>query len=153
DSSDFTDINIGAKVNLWGNDGGCTAFSVSPYVTIPNSSAPVTGGAALSFAVRLPAQFYLKFGVDPYAFANRNNDAKFGIEDSVSLHKMFGEKLDAYAYLDTDWRDGASDWSGMSGFGAGYLVTPGFELFASMGFGLTSNSYDYNPRFGIAFRF
>jgi hypothetical protein len=45
------------------------------------------------------------------------------------------------------------EWYGYSGFGLGYQVCRNLELFAGIGFGLTSNSYDYNPRLGLGWRF
>ena len=152
DSSGYSGINVGAKINLWGNDGGMTALAVAPYLSIPNGADTVMGGADIPFAVRLPYQFYLKFVTDPYAFENHHT-VYFGMENSMSLHKTFGKCLDTYAYLDTVWRSDSTPWYGYAGFGAGYLVTSNIEVFMGIGFGLTDNSYDYNPRLGLAWRF
>jgi hypothetical protein len=152
DSSGYTGINIGAKINLWGNDGGMTALAIAPYISIPNGADTVLGGADIPFAVRLPCQFYLKFVFNPYAFEN-GSTVYFGMDNSMSLHKMFGKSLDTYAYLDTIYLSDSTPWYGYAGFGAGYLITPNIELFAGIGFGLTDNSYDYNPRLGLAWRF
>jgi hypothetical protein len=35
----------------------------------------------------------------------------------------------------------------------GYQVLRDLQLFAGIGFGLNSNSYDYNPRIGLGWRF
>ena len=153
DSSQYGGITIGTKVNLWGNDGGLTAFSVAPFVSIPNRSGSVLGGADISFAVRLPEQFYLKFYTDPHAFSNDHDTDYLGLQNGLSLHKMLGAKLDAYAYLNADWMSSGEEWYGYSGFGLGYQVCRNLELFAGIGFGLTSNSYDYNPRLGLGWRF
>jgi hypothetical protein len=149
----YEGINVGAKINLWGNDDGMTALAVAPFVSIPNDDGgTVLGGADISFAVRLPDQFYLKFMSDPFAFNNNDTDY-FGIENDMSLHKTFGDNLDTYAYLDTTWESSSNPWYGYAGFGVGYEITSNLELFAGIGFGLTSNSYDYNPRLGLAWRF
>jgi hypothetical protein len=151
ETSGFEMINLGAKVNLWGNDDGQTALAVAPYVTIPNGG-PVLGGGDISLAMRLPNQFYLKLMTGPYAYSVGDN-AHFGIEDSLSLHKTLMPKADAYAYLNTIWQSSASDWIGYAGLGLGYQVCPNLEVFFGIGFGLTSNSYDYNPRLGLGWRF
>lgn len=151
-SSQFQQINLGPKINLWGNDGGMTAFSVAPYVSIPNGHA-VLGGADLSFAVRLPGRFYLKVMTDPYAFNPQNDTDYVGLENSLSVHKALGDKFDAYAYFDSDWVSSGEGWVGYAGFGAGYLVTPSLEVYVGMGFGVTDNAYDYNPRLGLGWRF
>jgi len=153
DSSGYEGINIGAKVNLWGNDGGQTAFSVAPYLSFPNHENSVLGGADISFAVRLPNQFYLKFMTDPSAINGKHDSVSFGMENSVSLHRTFYDNLDTYAYLNTTIEPGTVPWYGYAGFGLGYQFTSNFELFGGIGFGLTSNSYDYNPRLGLVLRF
>jgi hypothetical protein len=151
-SSGYNGMTVGTKINLWGNDGGMTALAVEPFLSIPNGGN-VLGGAAIPLAVRLPNKFYVKFMIDPYAFNGRHDSVNLGMEDSMSLHKMLGDKLDAYAYLDTIWLSNDTPWYGYSGFGVGYLLTTDFELYADIGFGLTSRSYDYNPRMGLAWRF
>ena len=151
-SSGYDGINIGAKINLWGNDGGKTALAVAPYISIPNGGDTVEGGADIPFAVRLPYEFYLKFVFDPYAFENHHT-IYFGMDNSMSLHKGFGTKLDVYAYLNTTYRSDSEPWYGYTGFGAGYLFSPNVEVFLGIGFGLTDNAYDYNPRLGLAWRF
>jgi len=153
-SSGYEGINFGTKINLWGNDSGMTAFSVAPYISIPNhDSGLVLGGGDISFAVRLPQNFYLKVGIDPYAFNDRDTTVHLGMENSMSLHKTFGAKLDTYAYLNTDWRSNVEEWYGYAGFGLGYQITGDLQVFAGIGFGLTSNAYDYNPRLGLGWRF
>jgi hypothetical protein len=153
-SGGYSGINFGTKINLWGNDSGTTAFSVAPYLSIPNDNnggSAVLGGGDISFAVRLPGQFYLKFMTDPYALDHAGG-VHWGMENSMSLHKTFN-KFDTYAYLNTDWRSSNQPWYGYAGFGSSYLVTDNLQLFVGIGFGLTDNSYDYNPRFGLGWRF
>lgn len=152
-SSGFDQINIGAKVNLWGNDHGMTAFSVAPYVSIPNDNRDVLGGGDISFAIRLPDQFYLKIGTDPYAFASTHNTVFFGMENSMSLHKTVNENLDTYLYVNTVWESRDVEWHGYAGFGVSYQILENLEAFVGIGIGLTDNSYDYNPRLGLGWRF
>jgi len=152
-SSGYDGLNLGSKINLWGNDSGQTAFSVAPYVSIPNHGGLVLGGGDISFAVRLPQLFYLKVASNPSALDHANDTAYFGIENSLSLHKSFGGQFDAYAYLNTAWESDGEGWNGYAGFGLGYQVLRDLQLFAGIGFGLNSNSYDYNPRIGLGWRF
>jgi hypothetical protein len=154
-SSGYSGIIVGTKINLWGNDSGTTAFAVSPYLSIPNGDnggSPVLGGADISFAVRLPHQFYLKFMTEPYAFDNTDGTVHFGMDNSMSVHKSL-DQFDIYAYLNTNLHASPALWYGYAGFGAAYLVTDNLQLFVGIGFGLNSNAYDYNPRFGLGWRF
>jgi len=51
------DLTARVKVNVWGDDGGRTAFAVMPYLTSPINdnaeSQSVTGGVILPFAIDL----------------------------------------------------------------------------------------------------
>lgn len=53
----FGDIDVRYKFNLWGNDGGKTAFGLMPFVTIPTQTAVSggewEGGLIVPFAVEL----------------------------------------------------------------------------------------------------
>ncbi len=55
--SGFSDLEVRLKVNLWGNDGGRTAFALLPFVKIPTgaelSNGHVEGGLILPFAFEL----------------------------------------------------------------------------------------------------
>jgi hypothetical protein len=153
-ASRFENINVGTKVNLWGNDAGTTALAVAPYVSIPTDRGPVLAGADVAFAVRLPCQFYLKFDSNPYPIANGQQTTYLGIDNSMSLHRRFAGRFDAYAYLNTTWesRPGSS-WYGYAGFGLAYQADRNLEIYGGIGFGLDDNAYDYNPRLGLAWRF
>jgi hypothetical protein len=56
----FGDITLRLKQNLWGNDGGGTAFALMPFVKIPTAderfgNGSVEGGLIAPLAVSLPA--------------------------------------------------------------------------------------------------
>lgn len=58
----FGDLTLRAKLNLWGNDGGPTAFGVMPFVRLPTAaeglgSGYVEGGLILPLALDLPGGF------------------------------------------------------------------------------------------------
>ncbi len=62
--SGFGDVIPRLKLNLWGNDGGTTAFGLMPFVKIPSNqdhlgNRAVEGGLILPFAMELPAGFSL----------------------------------------------------------------------------------------------
>jgi len=58
------DLATRLKINLWGDDGGQTAFALLPFVTFPTSTDnlgthAVEGGIILPLAVKLPQDFNL----------------------------------------------------------------------------------------------
>lgn len=162
DSSEFGRITTGTKVNLWGNDGGTTALAVRPYLSIPTDGGDVLGGGDIALLVRLPRGFSLKFDSEFYATEN-DQDALFaGFDNGMSINKSLCAKADAYWYLNTTvTSDPNQVWYGYTGFGLDYNFTGNLQMFAGIGFGLTSSgwvygetrAYDYNPRLGFVWRF
>lgn len=55
----FGDVTMRLKYNLWGDDGGKTAFALFPFVTIPTgtdlSTGEVEGGLILPYSIDLDA--------------------------------------------------------------------------------------------------
>jgi hypothetical protein len=54
--SAFSDVSARLKINLWGNDGGTTAFGVMPFVTVPTrdrETRAVEGGIIFPLAIAL----------------------------------------------------------------------------------------------------
>jgi hypothetical protein len=60
----FGDLTLRAKLNLWGNDGGTTAFGVLPFVRLPTAeeglgAGGVEAGLILPLSLELPRDFEL----------------------------------------------------------------------------------------------
>lgn len=151
-TSGFGPVIVESKLNLWGNDGGRTALSISPVLSLPTDRGNVLGGLEGAFAVRLPQNFYVKLESD--VLEQRiagNNYAEFF--EGLSINKSVCSKVDAYASLTANVSSfSGMEWFGYAGFGAIYKVSRGFQLFGGINFGLTDNSFDFNPRAGIAWR-
>lgn len=152
--SEFGRITTGVKVNLWGNESGTTAFAVKPYLSIPTHGGNVLGGVDMALLVRLTHGFYVKFDTEFYTTENGNEALYAGFDNSMSINKTLCSKAEAYWYLDsTVTTDPAQQWYGYTGLGLKYNFTGNLQIFAGMGFGLTSAAYDYNPRAGLVWRF
>jgi hypothetical protein len=160
-SSEFGTITTGAKVNLWGNDGGTTALAIRPYLAIPTSGGDLLGGADVALLVRLPQGFYLKFDSEFYATENDSDRLFAGFDNGMSLNKNLCAQVNVYAYLNTIvTSDPNQTWFGSAGLGLEYNFTSNLQLFGGMGFGFTpdwvygeTRAYDYDPRLGIVWRF
>ena len=152
-SSGFGYLTTGIKVNLWGNDEGTTALALKPYFSIPTEGGDLLGGSDVVLLVRLPQGFYLKFDSEFYATENINLTHYVGFNNSMSINKILCSKTEAYWYLDsTVTSNPVEHWYGYTGFGLKYNFTSNMQLFAGIGFGLTSAAYDYNPRLGFVWR-
>jgi hypothetical protein len=151
---DFGDITIGPKINLWGNDEGPTALAVKPYLSVPTDHGDILGGVDIPFGWRLPYGFYVKLDTDGYLTDDSAHTHYLGFDNSVSVHKSLCSRADAFWYLDsTVTTQSSRSWYGYTGFGLVCSVTRDLQLFASMGFGLDSSAYDYNPRVGVVLRY
>jgi hypothetical protein len=153
-SSGFGRVDFGPEINLWGNDGGATALAISPYLSVPTANGQVLAGMDIPFGVRVCRGLYLKLDTEFYLTDDSRGTRYGGFENNVSLTKKVCSKVSVYWYLDsTVTSDAGQSWYGYTGFGATYRIARDVELYASMGFGLNSAAYDYNPRFGVILRF
>ena len=160
--NEFGNTTTGVKINLWGNDGGTTAFSIRPYLNLPTTQNTgcddVLGGGDLALLVRLPCEFSVKFDSEFYAtefYSPFNgNNVYAGFDNSISINKSLCSKANAYWYMNTTVTTIANpNWTGYTGFGAEYNFTANLQLFAGIGFGLNMPADVYNPRLGFAWRF
>ncbi|MCI0635591.1 MAG: transporter [Actinobacteria bacterium] len=111
----FGDLVLRGKFNLWGNDGGPTAFALLPFVKFPTAEEGlgndhVEGGIALPLAADLPHGF--GFGAQIVVEALRNDadtgyDAGLGASATVN-HALVGElsgfvEITAGGPVDAPW--------------------------------------------------
>jgi hypothetical protein len=156
----FGDTTVRLKYNLWGNDGGRTAFAATPYVRLPTSqvgigSRGVEGGLVLPLAVELPRGFYL--GVTTRFDAVRNEDepgyhAEF--VNSVEFgHDLFGNLygyVELFSAVSTE-RD--AEWVGTFDAGLIYELTDNVQLSAGVSIGVTRSADDLYVFAGLAWRY
>jgi hypothetical protein len=150
--STFGPVIVESKLNLWGNDGGMTALSVSPVVSIPTGGGNVLGGLDGAFALRLPRGFYLKLESEIFQqrFGRKNYATFF---EGLSINKSICSKWTVYSSVTGEVSSYSHmQWFGYAGFGAIYKMTQDFQMFGGLNFGLSDISFDYNPKFGIVWR-
>jgi outer membrane putative beta-barrel porin/alpha-amylase len=167
-SSQFGPINLGPVISLYGNDNGAIALAIHPFLSIPTERGNVLGGVEIPLGVELQHGFYLKFDTEFYAADNFqpidhlgynfSHANYWGFYNAFSVHKAVCPKAEAYCYISsTVTTDSSRYYSpssyGYTGLGLIYKISPDLELYGGIGFGLSSMVYDYNPRFGLAFRF
>ena len=108
-TSGFGDVQLQAKLNLFGDDGGDhvgdTAAGVVPYLTLPTASATkglgtgrVQGGVAVPVQTTLPAGFTLA-GMAQFDFPRDDADTTTGFDclHTVELSHPIVGPLDVYA--------------------------------------------------------
>jgi outer membrane putative beta-barrel porin/alpha-amylase len=158
--SGFGDLTPRLKINLWGNDGGDTAFALLPFVKFPVNTDrlgndAVEGGMILPLAVKLPAQWDM--GLEAAASEMRNEEspghhAEF-IQSITFDHAIVG-KLSGYCEFFSDIStEGGPGWIGTVDVGLEYLVTENVQLDCGGNFGVTRAADDVNVFTGITVRF
>jgi Putative MetA-pathway of phenol degradation len=154
------DFTTRVKINLWGNDGGQTAFALLPVIKFPTNTDglgnnSVEGGVIFPFSVKLPWKIDMGMGTG-IAFARNESGSSYHAEflNSVTFgHEIIG-KLSGYceffANVSTE-RD--SDWIGTVDLGLTYALTENLQLDCGCNIGVTHAADDFNAFSGISIRF
>ena len=112
------------KINLWGDDGGHTAFALFPFVKFPTSTgglgnASVEGGAIFPFRVKLPAK--IDMGMETgFSFLRNESGGNYHEEfvNSVTFTREIIGKLSGYCEFftsvstehDSEWNRHRRSW-------------------------------------------
>ena len=154
------DLTTRLKINLWGNDGGQTAFGVLPFVKFPTNTDhlgndAVEGGVILPLAVKLPAgwDLGLETGV---SFLRNEQDRGYHAEfvNSVTVgHEIIG-KLGGYIeFFSSVSTERDSSWVGTVDLGLTYGLTDNIQLDAGVNLGVTRAADDVDAFTGLTVRF
>lgn len=159
-ASGFGDTTVRLKMNLWGNDGGATAFALMPFVKMPTASSglgngAVEGGLILPLAVALPADWgmgvmlEIDFNEDE---DGRGHHAAF-IQTITFAHQIVGPLGGYVEFFSQLSDDVASDWIATVDFGVTYAINDDVQLDAGLNVGVTDAADDLNPFLGLTIRF
>jgi hypothetical protein len=158
--SGFGDFTTRLKINLWGDDGGKTAFALLPFVKFPTSTDnlgnnAVEGGVVFPLAVSLPHDFDLS--LETAAGVMRNDDNGGYHEEFIASasvdHRIIGKLSGFLEFLSNFTTESHAGWVGTVDTGLEYLVTKNIQLDCDCYFGLTRAAADFNPFAGITVRF
>jgi hypothetical protein len=97
----FGDVQLRYKYNLWGNDGGRTAFALLPFVKIPTGTAVSNGewegGLALPWSIDLNDRFSLGLMLEiDAAYDDEDSRHETEIVHTAVLGASLTEKLSAF---------------------------------------------------------
>jgi Putative MetA-pathway of phenol degradation len=158
--SGFGDFTTRLKVNLWGDDGGTTAFALLPFVTFPTGTDglgnnAVEGGVIFPLAVSLPYDFDLSLETAAGLMKNEDNGGyheEFIASASVD-HQILGKLNGFLEFFSNFTTESHAGWVGTVDTGLEYLVTKNVQLDCDCYFGVTPAAPDYNSFCGITMRF
>ena len=154
------DLLTRLKVNLWGNDGGETAFAVMPFVKWPTANSALgngktEGGVILPLSISLGDRFGLGLMTE-FDFlrdavgAGHHTDYVNSITLSCDMTDKIGAYVEFFSLISTEQ---GSDWQGQVDLGVTYGVTADVQLDAGINLGVTDSAPDYQPFVGLTARF
>jgi hypothetical protein len=158
--SGFGNIQVRSKLSLWGNDGGRTALSLMPFVTLPTASSlhshdHVEFGLIIPFAISLDDEWGLGMMAEFDAVFDQTRD-QYDLEfiHTTAIGRDIIGDLGAYVeYIGIAFSAPGSDYQAALGLGLTYAFTPDLQLDAGMNIGLNDAAEDLNPFVGMSIRF
>ena len=158
-ASGFGDLQTRLKVNLWGNDGGSTAFAMMPFVKWPLGESSLRngkteGGAIFILGYALPAGWSSAVMTEFDFVANDTGGYVTEFINSITFSHDIVGKLGGYVELFSVVSSaGNVDWQGQFDVGFTYAVNNNLQLDTGCNFGVTESAPDFNPFIGLSLRF
>jgi hypothetical protein len=157
--SGFSDVTLRLKANLWGNDGGKTAFAIMPFVKIPTrtelSNDQWEGGVILPLAISLTDR--IGFGVMLQAdFVHDDERGGYDVEwlHTATLGFDLTEQLGMYIeYAGVASHEETFDYQATFDAGVTYAVTDNLVFDAGIRVGLNEATDDFGVFTGMSIRF
>ncbi|NOS70182.1 MAG: transporter [Verrucomicrobia bacterium] len=158
--SGFGDVTTRLKINLWGNDGGDTAFAMMPFVKFPThqhdlGNDSIEGGVIFPLSVSLPHDWSM--GLMTEFDFNRDasgSDHHLEFINSVTFsHDIYGSLAGYVEFFSLVSAEKNSDWIGTMDVGLTYGLTENLQLDAGINCGVTRAADDLNPFVGLSARF
>ena len=153
----FGDVTLRAKWNLWGNDGGPSAFGVMPFVKLPTArdglgNDRVEGGVILPFAKELSGGWGFAAMTELDVVRNVDDDsyAPRWI-NTATVGRDLTERLGFFVELATDVGEGSPVISGNGGFT--YAINKDLQLDLGVNIGLSRAADDLSVFAGFVSRF
>ena len=155
----FGDLVVRYKQNLWGNDGGKTAFAVMPFVKIPTSTLSdanddVEGGVIVPLAVDLGSGMGLGLMTEVDLLKAEGGGYEPTFVNSATISFELTERLGLYVegFVERSAERGAETIVTVD-TGFTYAVTDHLQLDAGANIGVTKAADDLNVFVGLSQRF
>lgn len=159
-SQGFGDLTVRMKYNLWGNDGGKTAFGLMPYVKLPTAATglgnnSVEGGLILPFGMELPGGWSMgaMLEFDILRDTGGRGHHLDVIQTITFGHGIVGDLAGYVEFFSASSTESPTPWMATLNGGLTYGLTADIQLDAGVNFGVTRSAPDINPFMGITWRF
>jgi hypothetical protein len=156
----FGDVQLRAKINLFGNDGGDWAMAVMPWIQLPVgedelSSDHVEGGLIIPLATELPGGWSLGvMGEVDFVYDEDDDDYDTELLHTLALgHDLVGDLAGYVEYIGVLTTDSDTDYIAVLGAGLTWALNDDVQLDVGANFGLTRSADDVQVFTGITWRF
>jgi hypothetical protein len=156
----FGDIQFRTKFNLWGNDGGKTAFALMPFIQLPTGTGDLTnnhveGGLIVPLAIELAEGWGLGLMGQLNAVLDNANDG-YGMEFVHTITTGFdlvGDLAMYVEYAGTYSVKTGNNYQGTVGTGFTYALTEDIQFDIGTAIGVTRAADVANVFVGISVRY
>jgi len=157
----FGDMTLRAAINLWGDDGGTTAFGLIPFVQLPTASTSsglgtgrVQGGLILPFQLNLPHDWGIGAMLEFDALRDdANTDYGFDVVQSVVLSHEIVTHIEGFVeYVGIAPHDLGVSYQAFFDTGVSFQLTENLEVDCAVNVGLSKDTPDYTVVAGFAVR-
>lgn len=156
----FGDMQVRLKMNVWGNDGGATAFGLMPWIKLPTASDglgndDVEGGLIVPFGADLGNDWSFGAMLEVDAIADGGGGgyhAEF-VNSLTVGHPIVGELGGYLEFVSVLSTERGADWVALAAVGFTYGISADVQLDAGVNFGLTRAAEDLSPFVGLSIRF
>lgn len=159
-ASGVSDAQLRLKINLWGNDGGDTAFAFMPFISFPTgdedlSGGRIEGGLIFPFAVELPRGFGLGLMAE-FDFVYDRGAGEYQtdfVHTAVLGHDLIGSLGGFVEYVGIENLSTNDGYRATLNTGLTYGVGKDIQLDCGVGVGLTAAAEDLTVFAGLSFRY
>jgi hypothetical protein len=156
----FGDVSLRTKINLWGNEGGATAFAVMPYVKLPTNTDhigndQVEEGMFAPFAISAPLDFTVIVMPSLDRLKNLKDSGQHAhFSQLINVNRSIVENVTGYVefYADQSAPGGPGNFYTLD-FGLAWQIAPDLQIDAGTYIGLNRAAPDLQAYVGIAHRF
>ncbi len=156
----FGDVSLRTKVNLWGNEGGTTAFAVMPYVKLPTNTGhignnQVEEGVTAPFAISAPLDLTVIVMPSFDDLKNANDHGRHAhFSQLINVNRTIIENVTGFVefYADESGSRGPANFYTLD-FGLAWQFAPNWQIDAGTYVGLNRAAPDLQAYVGVAHRF
>jgi hypothetical protein len=151
-----SNLTVRLKWNLWGNDGGGTAFAMMPYVVLPTAEGEtdVAGGVILPLAISGPWGTGLGTMAQVDAVPNADGEGRHAewLFTATVARDLFGDLAGFLEGTSGHRPKSEGSWTGLVNAGLTFAATPDLQLDTGARFGVSDAAEGSALFFGISYR-